>query len=191
MRKKLIRHMLVICLTTGLIDGVAVAGDDEPTIYGWLEKVTIEEPWGPEVKAKLDSGALTSSIQAEDIEEFERDEEDWVRFVVEVEDEATGDVVAKTFERPVHRNLVLSGTGGEDHRPAVLMTICLGGTRYQEQFSLEDRDDLNYPVLLGRRTIQDLGGVDVTETFLHDPECGEDSPLQKHEDKELDEDIGI
>ncbi|SEN60107.1 ATP-dependent zinc protease family protein [Halomonas caseinilytica] len=188
---KPLRHVLIACLATGLASGKALAGDDTPPVFGWVEKATIEEPWGAEVKVKLDSGALTSSMQAEDIERFERDGEEWVRFVVEVEDEATEEVVSKTFERPVLRNLILTGAGGKDRRPAVLMTLCIGDTRYEEQFTLEDRDNLIYPVLLGRRTIQDLGLLDVTRTFVHDLACDENTPLRQHEDKELDDDIGI
>ncbi|NVE90730.1 ATP-dependent zinc protease [Vreelandella titanicae] len=164
-------------------------GEDKPT-YGWVETATLE-PWGAEVKVKLDTGALTSSMQAEEIETFKRDGEDWVRFNVEVEDEETDEVVSKTFERAVFRDLVVSGAGGTDHRPVVLMTICMGKTLNEEQFSLEDRDDMNYPVLLGRRTIQSLGQVDVTRTFEHDPDCDESSELVRHSDHDYDEDIGI
>lgn len=187
--KTALRHALFLLLGACLLNGIAVA-DDDPEVYGWVEKTTLE-PWGVELKAKLDSGALTSSMHAEHIEEFTRDGEKWVRFEVEVEDEATGDVVAREYERKVFRRLILTGAGGQDRRPAVLMTICMGDTRYQEQFSLEDRDDMNYPVLLGRRAIQDLGLLDVTQTFTHSPECDEGSPLKTHDDKEYDEDIGI
>lgn len=187
---KPVQHAIMTGLTLCMLGGVAMA-DEENDTWGWVEKATIEPSWGPEVKAKLDTGALTSSMQAENIEEFERGDEEWVRFDVEVEDESTGDVVSKTFEREVVRNLILSGAGGEDHRPAVLMTLCMGGEFYEEQFSLRDRDDLIYPVLLGRRTIQDLGAVDVTKTFTHDASCNDDSPLNSYEDKEYDEDIGV
>ncbi|MDN3526251.1 RimK/LysX family protein [Halomonas sabkhae] len=187
---KVMGGALMAGLVTALLSSAAPAGDDDRKVFGWVEKATIEEPWGPEVKVKLDSGALTSSMQAEDIERFKRDGEEWVRFVVEVEDESTEEVVSKTFERPVFRNLILTGAGGQDRRPAVLMTMCIGDTRYEEQFSLEDRSDMNYPVLLGRRTIQELGLLDVTRTFEQELECDEDTPLHAHDDKELAEDIG-
>ncbi|MCO6441557.1 MAG: ATP-dependent zinc protease [Nitrococcus mobilis] len=49
---------------------------------------------------------------------------------------------------------MVQGAGGEDHRRVVLIwKLCLGDTIYEEQFSLEDRDEMNYPILLGRRTI--------------------------------------
>ncbi|MBB3332261.1 hypothetical protein BDK63_003155 [Halomonas campaniensis] len=187
------KYLKSACYATILVvaGGLASAamGADAAT-YGWVETATVE-PWGAEVKVKLDTGALTSSMQAEEIETFERDGEEWVRFTVEVEDEDTDEVVSRTFEREVFRNLLVSGAGGEDRRPVVLMTICMGQTLHEEQFSLEDRDDMNYPVLLGRRTIQSLGEVDVTRTFVHDPDCDENSQLIRHADHDYDEDIGI
>ncbi|WP_280550129.1 MULTISPECIES: ATP-dependent zinc protease [unclassified Halomonas] len=183
-----IPRTLLALLGAGLLGSAAQAADT--ATYGWIEKATIE-PWGTEVKVKLDTGALTSSMQAEEIETFERDGEDWVRFTVEVEDEETDDVVSKTFERPVFRDLRVVGAGGEESRPVVLMTICMGETLREEQFSLEDRDNMNYPVLLGRRTIQDLGSVETTRTFMHEPECNDDSPVKPHSEKEYDEDIGV
>ncbi|QQD17293.1 ATP-dependent zinc protease [Spongiibacter nanhainus] len=158
--------------------------------FGWLEMATIE-PWGVAVKAKLDSGALTSSMHATEIEEFEKDGEEWVRFTVDVEDEYEDEDVSKTFELPVHRRLLLRGAGGTDRRPVVLMKLCLKDTVYEEQFSLRDRGDMHYPVLLGRRTIQSLGLVDVSKNFTHKPSCDESATVMNYATKEYDEDIGI
>jgi len=76
------------------------------------------------------------------------------------------------------------GAGGRDERPVVLMKVCMGDTVYEEQFSLRDREEMNYPLLLGRRTISHLGLLDVRETFLQRPECDEDSPLVEHDPEE-------
>lgn len=97
---------VVIMLAAGALTGNAM-GVDKPT-YGWVETATLE-PWGAEVKVKLDTGALTSSMQAEEIQTFERDGADWVRFTVEIGDEDTDEVVSRTFERAVFRDLVVSG----------------------------------------------------------------------------------
>jgi hypothetical protein len=163
--------------------------DENAQSMGWVEKASLE-PWGTVVKAKLDTGALTSSLQAEDIDIFEKNNEEWVRFTVEIEDETSDEVVERRFEQPLYRDLTVRGAGGKEERVVVLMNICIGERIYEEQFSLEDRDDMIYPVLLGRRTIQSLGPVDVTKTFTLDPACNEDTPVQKHSDKEYDEDIG-
>ncbi|MHA7835305.1 MAG: retropepsin-like aspartic peptidase RloA3 [Algiphilus sp.] len=144
-------------------------------VLGWVEKIQFAE-WGVEVKAKVDTGALTSSMHATHIERFEKDGDKWVRFMVDVEDQRNEESVQKLFERPLYRNVILRGAGGEDRRPVVLMEVCIGQAVYEEQFSLEDRSDMLYPVLLGRRTIQHLGVVDVTRTFVTEARCDQDSP---------------
>ena len=54
---------------------------DEPRRMGWLEWSWLE-PGHVRLKTKLDTGARTSSLHAEDIATFERDGETWVRFRV-------------------------------------------------------------------------------------------------------------
>ena len=183
---------LIACILLSLISssGLAMANkpEDGKKVYGWVEKTTLE-PWGVELKTKLDSGALTSSLHATDVDIFEKNDEDWVRFTVDVEDEATGKKVKKTFEKPRYRKVIIRGAGGEERRPVVLMNICMGDTIYEEQFTLNDRSDMIYPVLLGRRTLSHLGYLDVTETFLHEPDCDQASVIKLDKDQEDDEDI--
>ena len=58
-------------------------------------------------------------------------------------------------------------------KPVVLMKVCLGSQMYEEQFSLNDRDKMNYPVLIGRRTLEKVGLVDSSKTFTIEPSCSE------------------
>ena len=169
------RPALHFLIAIGMVLPVAAHAQSTNHVLGWVEKIQFDE-WGVEVKAKVDTGALTSSMHATHIERFEQDGEKWVRFMVDVEDERNEESVQKLFERPLYRNVILRGAGGEDRRPVVLMAVCIGSAVYEEQFSLEDRSDMLYPVLLGRRTIQHLGVVDVTRTFVTEARCDEDSP---------------
>lgn len=157
---------------------------------GWIEKIQVQ-PWGVEAKAKLDTGALTSSMHAEDIEQFEKQGEKWVRFTVDFEDTQTGEQVSERIERPLLREFTAVGAGGRDERSVVAMTICVDNTLYEEQFSLRNRDNMIYPILLGRRTIQHLGPVDVTRTFLTEAQCDADSVLSSLNERERDPDIGV
>lgn len=183
------RIATILCLAA-VFSTAAVSAAQYKRVFGWVEKAVIEE-LDAVVKVKLDSGALTSSMHAENIERFKREGENWVRFSIELEDERTGEPVGKTFEKPLFRRLRVYGAGGSDSRPVVLLRLCIGDTVYEEQFSLRDRDDMLYPVLLGRRTIQHLGLLDVAETFLHEPDCAEDAKTSKIEDREPNENIGI
>lgn len=139
-------------------------------VFGWIEKGLIQ-PENIPVKMKLDTGALTSSLDAKDLQRFERDGDEWVRFKVELTDGDTGKLVDSPFERRVVRNVKLRGAGGAERRPVVMMQICIGKRIYDEEFSLKNRSKMNYPVLIGRRTLGRLGLVDVSRTFTVDPKC--------------------
>lgn len=139
-------------------------------VFGWVEEGLIL-PENLAVKFKLDTGALTSSMHAEDIERFQKNGEDWVRFNIELQDIATNKQVNTQFERQVERAIKVRGAGGAERRPVVLMKICLGEQVYEEQFSLNDRDRMNYPVLVGRRTLEKVGLVDSNKTFTAKPDC--------------------
>lgn len=123
------------------------------------------------VKFKLDTGALTSSMHAENIDRFKKDGADWVRFTVELEDLGTEKKVKTRLEREVVRTIKVRGAGGAESRPVVMMKVCLGDRVYEDQFSLNDRDKMNYPVLIGRRMLENVGLVDSSKTFTTEPRC--------------------
>lgn len=147
------------------------AATNPTKIFGWVEEGVIQ-PENISVKIKLDTGALTSSMDAKDLERFKKDGEQWVRFNVEVKDSKTGHMSNSSFERKVVRNVKVRGAGGDEKRPVVLMQICIGTNLYREEFSLKDRGKMNYPVLIGRRTLQQIGAVDSSRTFTMEPRCG-------------------
>ena len=77
--------------------------------------------------------------------------------------------------------LGLAGAGGEDRRPVVKMSMCVGDRVYEEQFSLRDRGDMNYTVLLGRRTIEHIGLIDTASTYLLPLDCPPDAAQQERD----------
>ena len=67
---RILGRMLMLCaLLTAASAGHA---EKEKTVYGWVENAQLV-PWGVTLKAKLDTGALTSSMHATDIEKFEKE----------------------------------------------------------------------------------------------------------------------
>ena len=87
-------------------------------------------------------------------------------------DANTDKEVRQTLERPVERSVTVRGAGGMEERPTVTMSICVGDKVYKEWFTLRDRSDMIYPVLLGRRLLAELGPVDSARTFTVQPSCG-------------------
>lgn len=159
----------VLFLITGFITLSAAKADhgDERIVAGWLETVILS-PSQIKLRAKLDSGAKTSSIHAENVERFERDGKKWVRFNLPKGKNKKEDV-EDTIEVPllrevlIKRHKMLSAT-----RSVVEMSFCINAHFYTAQFTLADRGNFNYPVLLGRRFLQDRILIDPAETFIHD-----------------------
>ena len=165
--------------------------DATKTLVGRSEWIGLPN-YGTYLKARIDSGANTASLSAQEITPFERDGEDWVRFKLALNDD---DVVVDAvrdewFEAPVERRVKVVQASGEESRPVISLLITLGPIRQHAEFTLNDRTHLNFPVLLGRRFLLDIALIDVAETYLHDrPEFpGGESADDAGDDEALDPD---
>ncbi|WGI27255.1 RimK/LysX family protein [Halomonas alkaliantarctica] len=147
---------------------------------------------GTYLKARVDSGANTSSLSAAEITPFERDGEDWVRFklALDEEDVAVESQRDEWIEAPIVRRVRIIQASGEESRPVISLLMTLGPIRENVEFTLNNRAHLDYPVLLGRRFIMDIALIDVASTYLHDrPEFPGGEPAdQAGEDEAVDED---
>ncbi|MBT3504567.1 MAG: hypothetical protein HN475_02165 [Piscirickettsiaceae bacterium] len=131
-------------------------------VAGWLENVVLE-PWQIKLRAKLDTGAKTSSLHAIDIQRFTQNGEPWVRFLTE---DKKNEVSLKPVELPVKREVKIKSHHKDAvSRPVVELQLCLNGHLYKGEFSLVDRSRFNYPILLGRRVLKQRILVDASMTF--------------------------
>jgi len=135
-------------------------------VYGWRETVLLEGITEP-LRAKLDTGALTSSVHAEEKELFERDGKKWVRFIMT--DPTVEKPVRRKMEAPLVRIAQIKEPGGESvSREVVKLSFQIGERKMRGDFSLNNRSNMLAPVLLGRSIIKDLGWVDSSRTNLAD-----------------------
>jgi len=131
------------------------------TLAGWREWVQLPDIGVPWIKAKLDTGAQTSSIHAHDTEVFERDGVDWVRFRVRPWQLSTDDEV--TVECPLHdRRRVRSSSGHVEERFVVRMHVVLVHREVEVEVTLSNRDQMGFRMLIGREALQN--GFDVTSS---------------------------
>ncbi len=139
---------------------------DPVQVYGWREKIKIAEL--PEhFTAKLDTGANTCSLHAENEQIFERDGKKWVKFVC-IDPREVG---AKRYdmEAPLVRTVNIKEPGEQsERRNVVRLSFTIGDRKIKADFSLNDRRNMLCPVLIGRTTISVLGWVDPSRTFLAD-----------------------
>ena len=124
---------------------------------------------GTYLKARIDSGANTSSLSAREITEFERDGDDWIRFKLSLEDdEPVVDAMRDEWiEAPVTRRVKIIQASGTESRPVISLLMTLGPLKQRVEFTLNDRSHLSYPVLLGRRFLMDIALIDVSQSYIH------------------------
>ena len=148
----------------------------EPTLYGRYENIKVVEI-GETFKAKMDTGALTASLSAKDIELFKRDGDDWVRFRL-----ATKDAGNKVYEHKVSRisKIKSRAEGDEDDedldptkRPVVDLELCLGNVKRTVEVNLVDRSHFNYPLLIGAKALREFdAAVNPARRYTADkPDC--------------------
>ena len=143
------------------------ADSDNIRILGWIENAYLIEP-GFELKAKLDTGALTSSLDARIIKRFRQYGKRWVRFAVRDPDTGEETVLVRERQRTIG---IVQHEGDSDIRPTVQVNVCIAGIEREIEVSLVDRSRFRYPLLLGRRTLKDIAIVHPGETFLSDSSC--------------------
>ena len=106
----------------------------ERVIIGAVEKVALPEQ-KISLNARIDTGATTTSINAQNIKQFERDGKKWVKF--EVHDES-GKLV--TLEKPISRVVNIKRHGAADQdRYAVKVKLKLGEINLLTEVTLADR----------------------------------------------------
>ena len=123
------------------------------TPLGWREWVSLPGAGLPWLKAKIDTGARTSSLHAEDVEEFDRDGEPWVRFTVHPWQDSTDD--GHTVECRVHdRRSVRSSSGHVTRRLVVLLDLSLAGRTVPAEVTLSKRHRMGFRMLVGREALR-------------------------------------
>lgn len=136
-------------------------GTNQLLVIGAAEHITLDPP-GIKVKARIDTGAETSSLHASNIIPFERDGERWVRF----EFSPNEDAETVTIERPLSRRVKIKRHEAESTRRKVVeMRVRLGDIDEEIEVTLTDRSEFNFAMLIGRNFLTDNAVVDVSKTY--------------------------
>jgi hypothetical protein len=150
---------------------------DGKTIIGASEWIYLSPP-GHHYQARIDSGAATSSLSAVNVVRFERNGKRWVRFWLQHDDEAE----PIEIEAPLVRHVLIRQASSDevDRRPVVSLTVNLGSALQQDtEFTLTDRSQMTYPILLGREFLRDVTLIDVGRRFLHAKFVPDTAPVTK------------
>lgn len=128
----------------------------------WVQAPAMKIPW---IKAKIDTGARTSTLHAFDIEEYSWDGIDYVRFTVRPWQKSMEDLAV--VEAKVHdRRRIRSSSGHVEERIVIIGTLELAGREVTGEITLTNRDEMGFRMLIGREILRQGFVVDSAKSFV-------------------------
>lgn len=144
---------------------VLAANMNNYTVYGHVEEVALI-PGEIEIKARLDTGASRSSLNAQEIELIESDEQTMVSFIF---DDRNGNQYPMTL--PLVETIGIKQASGRQERYVVEIGLCVGEHYEKNLFTLADRSRMTYPVLVGRNFLKNSVLVSSKHKMTAKPSC--------------------
>jgi hypothetical protein len=121
------------------------------------------------LEAKIDTGARTSSLHCADVR-IEAEDEDGLRHIsFTLLDPEHPDYNGRRFRaKRVASRTVRSSNGEEQERHVIESEVVIAGRALRTEFTLTDREAMQYPVLIGRRLLAGQFIVDVSRRRVAD-----------------------
>ena len=142
----------------------ANSSESEPAkvTLGVVESVVLS-PWGISFRARVDTGADLSSLDARDIV---------------VRNNIADFKLGKRYgglqlQLPVIDWRHIQTSMGIEKRPVVAISICLGSKLLRTPVTLKDRSEMMYPFLVGRSALNGVFLVDSSRSNTAQPVCSD------------------
>ena len=137
---------------------------------GWREWLAIPEWDIARIKAKIDTGARTSSVHVSKLHYFKRDGVEMARFRVHPHQRSVRNTVE--VEAPIiEKRVVRSSNGEEDLRPVVQTHIEIHGVCWPIEVTLAKRKLMGFRMLIGREAMWGRFIVDPSRSYLGGEPC--------------------
>lgn len=146
----------------------------ETRTLGWREFIDLPDLGLYDIKAKVDTGARSSSIHAFDIQLEEQDGQQWVNFKVHPLQHDDSEVVQ--CRAPVKDSRQVTDSGGHrTQRYVIDTTFNLGGEQFTAEVTLADRGNMLFRMLIGRTAMNGRYLVDPKRSYCvsHQPQTTE------------------
>ncbi len=134
-------------------------------IVGSEEWCSIPKLGVPAIKARVDSGARTSSIHAFNIQPFKKNGVAWISFEIHPLQKNRATIIRSEAE-VVDRRIVKSSSGDAEKRYVIKADIYLADESWEIEITLTNRDSMGFRMLLGREAMQGRILVDPSASFI-------------------------
>lgn len=133
-------------------------------IIGNAEWCALPELKVPAIRARIDSGAKTSSVHAINIKEFYKNKERWVKFEIHPLRKHT-EVFIVCEAKVIDYRLVKSSSGEAKPRYVIQTQVKLGNQKWNIEVTLANRKSMGYQMLLGREAMMNRVLINPSEGF--------------------------
>ena len=134
-------------------------------IVGAVEWCDLPALFITDLNVRVDTGAATSSLHVDNIEEIEVDEELWISFDIHP-DIYNVDKVVRSKAKVEGQKRVKSSTATREKRYVIVSPIIMDCVEWEIQLTLTDRSEMTYMMLLGREAMSGRFIVDPEHDFL-------------------------
>ena len=131
---------------------------------GSEEWVSLGELNIPHIKARIDSGAKTSSLHALNIQPYQKDSQTCVSFdVYPIQNDGKRKIKCNALV--IDKRIVKSSTGNREQRFVIETFMSIGDHTWGIEITLTNRDSMGYRMLLGREAMKGRLIVDPEDSF--------------------------
>ncbi len=134
-------------------------------IVGWREWVGLPELGIDAIKAKVDTGALTSALHAIHVRPFQENGQARVKFDIHPL-QRRSDVTVQCVADIIDEREIRSSNGHVELRPVIHTLLRLGEDQWPIELTLTNRDSMGFRMLLGRRAMRRHLIVDPSVSYV-------------------------
>lgn len=134
-------------------------------LLGWREWIALPQLGLTLVKAKVDTGARTSTLHAFYVDSYRRGGERYVRFGVHPIQRRT-DIVVHGEALLIDQRQVTDSGGHREDRFVIQTPLVLAGREWPIEVTLTNRETMLFRMLLGRTALSGQAKVDPARSFL-------------------------
>ena len=144
----------------------------------------------PTIKARVDSSAKTSALHAINIQPFEKEGENWIKFDINPIQNNTKATIH--CQAPlVDKRIVKSSSGYREQRYVIKTRVSIGGQEWDVEVTLTNRDSMGFRMLLGREAMSGRLMVDPEQKYLQGEPSREDLKQYYQKDEETKKGLRI
>ncbi|MEQ3661197.1 MAG: ATP-dependent zinc protease [Flavobacterium sp.] len=135
------------------------------TIIGSREWCSLPELGIELIKAKIDSGAKTTALHADNLTKFSRDGEYWVKFSLHPL-KSKPELLVECEAKLLEKRIIKSSNGTKEERFVIETQLVLGNSSYPIEVTLTNRKLMGFQMLLGRQAMNKRVLIDCEFRYL-------------------------